>query len=453
FTNQTEMPFEIPESWVWVRLDDIGIYKKGPFGSSLTKSMFIPKSPTAIKVYEQKNAIKKNELLGDYYISYDYFISNMQAFEVFAGDIIVSCAGTIGETFIMPNNIEKGIINQALMKINLSKNIDINYFLLYFDYILKASSQSNSMGTAIKNIPPFSVFKNLFFALPPLAEQHRIVAKIEELLPFIDQYVKKEQELTALHQNFPQQLKKSILQAAIQGKLTEQDPNNEPAIELVKRIQQEKVRLISEKKLKKTKPFSEIVIRDNIPYEMIDGVERCIADEVPFKLPENWCWVRLWDITYQLGQKIPRATFCYIDVGSIDNKKYKVLDNLNIIEPDKAPSRARKIVQKGTILYSTVRPYLQNICILGNDFPYEPIASTAFATMETYSDIYNRFLFYYLLSPTFTAFVNNAMVGVAYPAINDENLYKIIVPLPPLAEQHRIVAKIEQLFSLVEKLK
>ena len=176
-----EKPFEIPESWKWVRLNDIGVYKKGPFGSALRKDMFVPKSPTAIKVYEQRNAIQKDATLGRYYISEAYF-NTLKSFEVFPGDIIVSCAGTIGETFIIPENIEKGIINQALMKMRITNKINCQFFLIYFDFILKKSAQEKSKGTAIKNIPPFALFKNFLFALPSLKEQDEIVNKVETLL-------------------------------------------------------------------------------------------------------------------------------------------------------------------------------------------------------------------------------------------------------------------------------
>ena len=181
-----EEPFEIPENWGWCKLGDIGKYKKGPFGSSLTKAMFVPKSSNTVKVYEQKNAIQKNHNLGEYYITREYFESKMKSFEVFPNDVIVSCAGTIGETYILPENIEQGIINQALMKMKISKFIDINYFLKYFDHILKEESVKNGKGTAIKNIPPFDVFKNYPVPLPPLSEQQRIVTKIEELFAQLD---------------------------------------------------------------------------------------------------------------------------------------------------------------------------------------------------------------------------------------------------------------------------
>lgn len=183
---EDEMPFDIPESWVWVRFGELGSYKKGPFGSALTKSMFVPKGNGAVKVYEQKNAIQKNAELGEYYITREYFESKMRGFEVFPGDIIVSCAGTIGETYVMPEKFEQGIINQALMRMKLFEPIYVPYFLVFFDFVLKRDARSGSKGSAIKNIPPFEILKNYLVPLPPLAEQKRIVARLEELLPLCE---------------------------------------------------------------------------------------------------------------------------------------------------------------------------------------------------------------------------------------------------------------------------
>ena len=176
-----EIPFEVPPSWALIRLDDIGIYRKGPFGSSLTKSMFVQKGADTVKVYEQKNAIQKDHTLGTYYITRQYYESKMRSFTVEPGDILVSCAGTIGETYVLPEQIELGIINQALMRMTIFAPIDLDYFLLYFDYVLKQTAKESSKGSAIKNIPPFEIFKKLILPLPPLEEQKRIVEKVREL--------------------------------------------------------------------------------------------------------------------------------------------------------------------------------------------------------------------------------------------------------------------------------
>ena len=185
-----------------------------------------------------------------------------------------------------------------------------------------------------------------------------------------------------------------------------------------------------------------------MPYEKVGTQEPvCIADEVPFEIPETWEWARLGKIVYNRGQITPNTLFCYIDIGSIDNENQKLNPAETIIAPDKAPSRARKIVKKGDILYSTVRPYLHNMCIVDREYTHMPIASTGFSVMTCHDGIVNSYLFYYLMSPAFDAYANNTdnAKGVAYPAINDERLYKALIPIPPVAEQYRIVEIIETL--------
>ena len=193
-----------------------------------------------------------------------------------------------------------------------------------------------------------------------------------------------------------------------------------------------------------------------MPYafcELIGKEIRDISDEIPFEIPESWEWVRLGSIVYNRGQMKPTSDFCYVDIGSIDNKRQRLGDTENIITPDKAPSRARKIIGVGDIIYSTVRPYLHNMCIIDRQFSLQPIASTGFATMTCYSGLLNKYLFYYLLAPDFDNYANDTenSKGVAYPAINDDRLYKALIPIPPLAEQHRIVAKIEELLPHIER--
>ena len=181
-----EIPFEIPINWCWCRLNELGQFRKGPFGSSLTKEMFVAENtPNRIKVYEQKNAIQKNSKLGKYYITYEKFLT-MESFKVEPEDIIVSCAGTIGEIYILPTDSELGIINQALMRIKLYYKNITNYFLMYFDFVLKKEANEKGNGTGMKNIPPFDILKKMLVPLPPINEMNKIISKLDILLAKCD---------------------------------------------------------------------------------------------------------------------------------------------------------------------------------------------------------------------------------------------------------------------------
>ena len=233
-----------------------------------------------------------------------------------------------------------------------------------------------------------------------------------------------------------EQLRGSILQLAMQGQLVEQRPEEGSGEELYKQIKAEKKRLIKEGTIKVGKKYDAIS-----------------EEEITFDIPETWMWARLSEVVFNRGQKKPENAFSYIDIGSIDNVHQKLNDEENIIEPENAPSRARKIVEIGDVIYSTVRPYLHNMCIIDRPFSREPIASTGFAVMTCHEGLYNKFLFYFLLTPAFDRYANDTenSKGVAYPAINDQKLYKALVPIPPLGEQKRIVAKIEEMIPFVEQ--
>ena len=190
-----------------------------------------------------------------------------------------------------------------------------------------------------------------------------------------------------------------------------------------------------------------------MPYEKVGKNEPvCIADEVPFDIPESWEWVRLKTLTYNHGQKKPTSEFCYIDIGSIDNKHQKLNEQETIVVPEKAASRARKIVNEGDILYSTVRPYLHNMCIINREFSREAIASTGFAVLKCCADYSNEFLFYYMMSPDFDSYANDTAnsKGVAYPAINDERLSMALVPIPPVSEQRRILKQLLEILPTIQ---
>ena len=231
-----------------------------------------------------------------------------------------------------------------------------------------------------------------------------------------------------------QKLRELILELAVRGKLVPHDPADEPASELLKRIAEEKARLVAEGKIKKQKPLAEI------------GEE-----EKPFELPKGWEWVRVAAVGHDWGQKTPDQEFTYIDVGSVDNSIGEI-GTPQVVVAEEAPSRARKIVRIGTIIYSTIRPYLLNVAVIEREYSSEPIASTAFAIIHPYLDMPSRYFLWYLRSPVFVRYVESVQTGIAYPAINDGQFYSGLIPLPPLAEQHRIVAKVDELMALCDRL-
>ena len=200
-------------------------------------------------------------------------------------------------------------------------------------------------------------------------------------------------------------LRELILELAVRGKLVPQDANDEPASVLLKRIAEEKAQLIADKMIKKTKALPEVTDK-----------------EKPFELPQGWEWSKLQNIGHDLGQKKPDQDFTYIDVASI-NKELGFIEEPNIVTAENAPSRARKLVKKGTVIYSTVRPYLLNIAVINDDFSPEPIASTAFSIIHPLSGISASYIYRYLRSPIFISYVESVQTGIAYPAINDKQFF------------------------------
>ena len=442
---EDEIPFDVPDGWSWCRLRNIGDYKKGPFGSALTKSIFVPKTENTIKVYEQKNAIQHNHLLGNYYISKEYFEKEMQSFEVLPGDIIVSCAGTIGETYILPNNIEKGIINQALMRMRLTSLLHISYFLIYFEHILKEEAAKSGKGTAIKNIPPFDVFKNFLLPLPPLSEQKLIVEEIEKIFAQIDLL---EQNKTDL-QTAIKQAKSKILDLAIHGKLVPQDPNDEPASVLLEKIRAEKEEKIAKGELKRDKNDSFIYksTTDNCHYEKFaDETEEEI--EVPFELPNGWCWGKLKDsgIVTDTGYPFNASNF------TTDPKNRKQIIRIRDIlrgysetySDEQCPTSY--IVNKGDILVGmdgdfNVGKWKTEVALLNQ---------RVCRIKKEYNAIILDYVFYLLPIPLLEINKNTSSVTVKH--LSNKQIENLIFPIPPLNEQTRIVSKIEELFSILDNI-
>ncbi len=359
----------------------------------------------------------------------------------------------------MPNNIEFGIINQALMRMKIFKPMGVDFFLLYFDYFIKQNVKRDSKGSAIKNIPPFAIFKKTLIPIPPLSEQRRIVAKLEELLPLVEEYGKAESELTTLNATFPEALKKSILQDAVQGKLVPQDPDDEPASVLLERIRQEKKALDKTKKGKRNPIESRIVRRDNSYYELRDGVERCVDELLPFEIPDSWEWVRLGEVmsnftglSYKKEQlNVKGAQMVRVlRGGNILYDRYVFKDDDVKIASDFV--KTELYLKKGFFITPAVSSLEQigKVALIDQDFNDVVAGGFVLVLKPLFANFDFCKYLYYVFSTKFHKDNCRGVThksGQAFYNLSREKLMNLFIPIPPLSEQRRIVAKLEEIFK------
>ena len=456
-----EVPFEIPQGWEWCRLNDLALYRKGPFGSSLTKSMFVAKSNQSVKVYEQKNAIQKDFRLGDYYISKEKFEA-MQSFIVKPNDIIVSCAGTIGETYLLPLDAPVGIINQALMRVTLFDLSMAEYWQMYFAYMLLNEAQMKGAGSAIKNIPPFEYLKAVLVPVPPLSEQTRLVERYNLLLSLIAKYDSEADKLNCLNLNIYDKLKKSVLQEAIQGKLVQQIAEEGTAQELLEQIKVEKQKLVKEGKLKKSALNDSVIFRgdDNKYWEKTEDNTVCIDEEIPFDIPSNWTWVRLDDICsfihrgkspkYSLIEKYP------VVAQKCNQWSGFFIEKAKFIEPQSISSyKEEYILQDEDLMWnSTGLGTLGRMAIYYKKLnPYElAVADSHVTVIRPYKQyVVSEYLYYYFASNTVQSVIEDKSDGsTKQKELSTKTVKSYLVPLPPMEEQKRIVEKVEELMQLLK---
>lgn len=304
---------------------------------------------------------------------------------------------------------------------------------------------------------------SLLLPVPPLSEQHRIVAKIEELFPYIEKYERTETELAKLNADFPELLKKSILQEAVQGKLVPQDPNDESASALLERIRAEKQALIKAGKIKKDKHESVIVTTDKIPYEIVDGKERCIADEVPFEIPESWAWCFIGNIAFVTklaGFEYTKSIFPNLSTEGVPLFKGKniqngklVLDFESYIPKSLSDELFRSQINRKCLLTPYVGT-IGNIAIFSGSFKAH-LGSNVGKIELLNPDlpvILEEYVLYYLRSRFGYEQLTKHKKATAQESISIENIRHVLIPIPPTEEQHRIVAKIEELMKYCEML-
>lgn len=401
---------EFPEGWGIARMQDVASYKKGPFGSSLTLDMFVEKGESTYKVYEQKNAIQGDSHLGEYYIDEKTY-NQLRGFSVQSNDIIVSCAGTIGKCTILPENCEPGIINQALMRVRINKNINIFYYLYLFNIELDYADRKFSNGSAIKNIPPFNVLKKLKLPLPPLQEQAAIA-------DFLD--------------------KRNAEFDAITAKITQQ-------IQALKDYRQSLITETVTKGLDKTVSYKD------------SGIE-WIGE-----IPEEWSVIRLKYITDFKTGGTPSDKEGIDDIGEYpwittkDMNSYQILNPYLFISREVVNRYNYKLFPSKSILMVCIASIGKISLIETESYSNQQITALINSTCN------EKFLLYAIVQQM-DKIKLDALSNVI-PIINTSYLSNINIAVPPLQEQaaiadylddkttkiDRIIAKKEQQLELIKE--
>ena len=447
-----EVPFNIPDSWEWCRLKNL-----------VSKEIKRGKAPKYADignnyVFAQKCNVKSGgiDMSLAKYLSDSVFEKYPPDEYIRDNDIIINSTGngTLGRIGIFHDSDRIGegeIVPDSHVTIVRTMSKQIVLYIYYVLKYLQPSFEKQGEGSTNQTELKPAVVANQLVPLPPVNEQYRIVEKIKGIKPFTDKYEINNIKLHTLNNGFPERLKKSVLQEAVMGKLVPQDENDEPASVLLERIRAEKQALIRAGIIKKNKHESIIFRRDNSHYEKLNGIERCIDDEIPFDIPEKWCWCRLGTIsTYahtkeKINAQNASSTIWGLDLEDIE-RGGKLLRKVMV--GDRKAVGDKTIFYKGDILYSKLRPYLLKILVADEN----GICTPEIVPFNTYGNIFNVFIALYLKSPYVDNLINAITYGVKMPRVGTDTMINLLVPLPPLAEQHRIVSAYNSLVPHIEQL-
>lgn len=436
----SEREDNLPSNWTIIKLGDISkvITKQTGFDYSNHIKPNLVDSPgdDDIPMLQTRNFKGK---IFDFHT--EYYISKKIAAsfpKICLGEpcLLLSIVGaSIGNVGYLEHPKE-AIIGGAICKVTLIPDEFYDYIYYFLQSPQgRAEIKKNLKATAQGTIMVQDV-REIEVPLPPYEEQCRIVEKIEELLPLIDEYDKAAVELETLNKILPDKLRKSVLQEAIHGTLVPNDiPEGEATgAELLQQILNERQEKENKEKGKKAKKLTLSTI-----------------EEEPWELPEGWCWCRGKDIFFPMESIKPKSDFVYIDTDAVNNKK-NVIDNPKNVLLKNAPSRATRRLHANDILFSMVRPYLKNIAYVDERFA-SAIGTTGFYVITTSSSLYQPYIFKMMLSDYVVSGLTEYMKGDNSPSINNGHIEDFLYPIPPLSIQHRIVEKIEEVFSYIDQLK
>ena len=439
-----EVPFDIPESWEWVRLGNIGDWGSGATPNRTTPEYYNGNIPW----------LKTGDLNDNYITDIPETITELALAKTSVrlnpiGSVLIAMYGaTIGKLGILKI---PATTNQACCACVPFTDI-YNEFLFYFLMSQKVAFVKRGEGGAQPNISKEKIVSTLM-PLPPVAEQKRIVEKLRILQPYIDCYAVLEKSDIKLTQSFPEKLKKSILQYAVQGKLVPQDPADEPASVLLERIRAEKEQLIKAGKIKRDKHESVIFRRDNSYYEKVDGIERCIDDELPFEIPESWEWCRLGTILQKLTDgthSTPKYTargIPFISVKDISSGKISFERTKFISKTEHELLASRCDPHRDDILLTKVGTTGIPV-LVDTDRPFSIFVSVAQLRFST--ELLDKFFLIYLLkSPLVQTQCRENTKGVGNKNWVMRDIANTLICIPPLAEQKRIQASLANVLKSI----
>ena len=439
-----EVPFDIPDSWEWVRLGELFQHNTGKALNAANRTGQLKQYITTSNLYWDRFELDNLKEM-------HFSESEVEKCTVIKGDLLVCEGGDIGRAAIWPFDYPMCIQNH-IHRLRAYVPICTRFFYYLFD-LYKHAGWIGGKGIGIQGLSSNAIH-SLLFPLPPLAEQYRIVDAIVTLQPYTDAYADVESTLDILNTAFPERLKKSILQEAVQGKLVPQDPSDEPAEALLERIRVEKQRLIKEGKIKKDKHESVIFRRDNSHYEKLDGVERCIDDELPFEIPESWAWVRWGSIaeSIQYGYNAPAKQEGRIRMVRISDIHENTVAWSSVpfcdIDDSDIPTY---LLQANDILFARTGGTVGK-SFLVSEVPCESIYAGYLIRTRYSSLLCPQYLKYFMESPLYWQQLKSGTTATAQPNCNGQTLAKMLLPLPPANEQLRIVDNLARTFTIIEKM-
>ena len=440
------MPFDIPDSWEWVRLGELFQHNTGKALNAANRTGQLKQYITTSNLYWDRFELDN---LKEMYFSE----SEIEKCTVIKGDLLVCEGGDIGRASIWSYDYPMCIQNH-IHRLRAYVPLCTRFFYYLFD-LYKHIGWIGGKGIGIQGLSSNAIH-SLLFPLPPLAEQHRIVETIDKLQPYTDAYADVESTLDTLNTTFPERLKKSILQEAVQGKLVPQDSSGEPAEALLERIRAEKRRLIKEGKIKKDKHESVIFRRDNSHYEKRGSEVTCIDDELPFHIPETWQWERIINIYNFIDYRgaTPNKTTVGVPFITAKNVKKGFIDytiSEFISEDEYLRRQSRGVSQEGDILFTTEAP--MGNAALADLRVYS--AGQRLITLQQYgvsTGLSNELMLYFILSECFQSQLSDKSTGTTVKGIKAEKLKQLYIPVPPVSEQQRIIRSIRSVMRLVSTL-